>query len=144
MSLSFCERDFGTCAGERSGESGLLCGEEISDRIWICSCVPWRESVCEEESDGEAMVTCDPGETGTCLPCVFWAETCLLWAGIWTSSSEETLTSSWAGSVSEAGSSARERGPQSPPGRQSGLRPCASAHSWRPQSFQTRCRRNLY
>ena len=34
MSLSFCERDFGTCAGERSGESGLLCGEEISDRIW--------------------------------------------------------------------------------------------------------------
>ena len=88
-------------------------------------------------------MTCDPGETGTYLPCVFWGETCLLWAGIWTSSSEETLTSSWAGSVSEAGFSARERGPQSPPDRQSGLRPCASAHSWRPPSFQTRCRRNL-
>jgi len=111
-SLSFCERDCGTCAWERSGGSGLLCGEETSDQIWTCSFVPWRESVCEEESDGAARVTCDPGETETCLPCVFWAGTCPLWAGIWTSSSGETLTSSWAGSFSEAGSSARGRGPQ--------------------------------
>ena len=31
-SLSSSGRDCGTCAGERSGESGLLCGAETSDQ----------------------------------------------------------------------------------------------------------------
>ena len=34
MNLSFCERDYETCAWERSGGSGLLCGAEISGQIW--------------------------------------------------------------------------------------------------------------
>ena len=32
MSLSSCGRDCGTFAGERSGESGLLCGAETADQ----------------------------------------------------------------------------------------------------------------
>jgi len=109
-SLSSSGRDCGTCAGEKSGESGLLCGAETADQTGTCSCGLGRVSVCAEESGGEARATCDPGETGTC-PCVFSAEICLLWAGIATFSLEGTLTSSWADSVSEAGSWARGRGP---------------------------------
>ena len=144
-SLSSSGRDCGTCAGERSGESGLLCGAETADQTgtwnvenaskmqqqivnhyaiikmqntaqWLltwditCSCGLVRASACEEESGGEARVTCDPGESGT-GPCVSSAEICLLWAGIATFSSAGTLTFSSADSVSEAGSWARGRGP---------------------------------
>jgi len=112
MNLSFCERDSVTCAWERSGGSGLLCGAEISGQIWTCSCVLWRESVCEEESDDEVRVICDLWEIGTCLPYVFSAVICLLWAEILTFSSAETLTSSWVDSASEAGSLERGRGPR--------------------------------
>lgn len=109
-SLSSSGRDCGTCAGERSGESGLLCGAETADQTGTCSCGLGRVSAYAEESGDEARVTCDPGETGT-GPCVFSAEICLLWAGIATFSSAGTLTSSWADSVSEAGSWERGQGP---------------------------------
>jgi len=98
-SLSSSGRDCGTCVGE----SGLLCGAETADQTGTCSCDLGRASAYAEESGDEARVTCDPGETGT-GPCVFSAEICLLWAGIATFSSAGTLTSSWADSVSEAGS----------------------------------------
>ena len=63
-----------------------------------------RQERQDEESDDEARVTCDLWEILTCLPYVCEEEICLLWAEILTFSSAETLTSSWEGSASEAGS----------------------------------------
>ena len=56
-----------------------------------CSCVPWREIVCAEESGGGARETFGPGETGICRPAASWVGICRPWAG--------SSTSSWAGCV---------------------------------------------
>lgn len=111
-SLSSCGLGCGTCAWVTSGGSGLLCGAGTSDQTGTCSCGPWRVTVCEEESDGVVRATSGPGEIWTCLPSFSWAGICLPWAVTSTSSSAGSVTSAWAGSASEAGSSARGRGPR--------------------------------
>ena len=69
---------------------------------------------------------------------------CLPWVGFLTFSLAAISSCAWAGVIFFlAAVSAPTQEPLSPPGRQSGRRPCDGAPSWRPRRSRTRYRQTL-
>ena len=89
--------------------------------------------------------------TVSCLPSVmeigqifFSVGFCLPWVGFLTFSLAAISSCAWAGVIFFlAAVSAPTQEPLSPPGRQSGRRPCDGAPSWRPRRSRTRYRQTL-